>query len=250
MNKAGKTTTIFLVVISVLLLSLTAISIFFFKKENELRKLAESKLAQAKALEVKLDQDLKEAKKQVFLFEEKNKEADDKINGLMDELELQKGVRDQMKSENDSLKEALTKETKDKEALNKELAALQEKAASLEENFKSEEKLRVDLESKVKDMEQQTSQQPGVELEKIVVTPGEIPQGKIIDVNMDNNFVIFNLGQEYGIKQDMLMSIFRKDNYLGDVKVSRVQEGMSVADFIPPLTSKQVKKDDRIVLKK
>ena len=69
MNKAGKTTTIFLVVISVLLLSLTAISIFFFKKENELRKLAESKLAQAKALEVKLDQDLKEAKKQFDILE-------------------------------------------------------------------------------------------------------------------------------------------------------------------------------------
>ena len=93
MNKAGKTLTIFLVVISILLLSLTVISVFFFKQENTLRKSLESQMTSLKASESKLESELKEAKKQAFLMEEKNKEADERINNIMDELELQEGVQ-------------------------------------------------------------------------------------------------------------------------------------------------------------
>ncbi len=255
MNRSGKTSTILLVVVAVILLSLTMISFYFYQSENTLRKDAEEKLGQTKALTDKLENELKEAKKQVALLEDKNKEADDKINGLLDELELQEGVRDQMNSENASLKEALQKESQDKQSLHAELVAAQEKAASLEERLKSEEKMRVDIESKLKETEQkltqqQQAQQAEVELEKIVVNPGEVSDGKVISINDDNNFLIFNLGQEHGIKPGMLMSVYRAEKYLGDVKVARAQDGMSVADFIQPLTKAQVKKDDRVVVKK
>ena len=46
------------------------------------------------------------------------------------------------------------------------------------------------------------------------------------------------------------MAVYRADKYLGDIKIARVQEGASVADFIAPLTLKQVRKDDRVVVKK
>ena len=245
MNKSGKTLTIFLVVIAILLLSLTVISIFFYKNESDLRKTAETKLAQLKTLEVKLEGDLKDAKKQVFLLEEKEKEADAKINELLDEIELVKGVKDQMKSENTSLKEALTKESQEKEALQTELASTQEKISALEEKAKNEENARLELEGKVKE-----SELAEVQLDKIVVTPGEIPSGQVVSVDLENNFLIINLGQEHGVTPDLVMSVFRGDKYLGDIKVTRVQAGMSVADFITPFTVKQVKKDDRVAVKK
>lgn len=248
MNKSGKTLTIFLVVISILLLSLTVISIFFYKTESDLRKSVEVQLAQAKVSEAKMDADLKEAKKQVFLLEEKAKEADEKINGLMDELDLQEGLRDQMKMENASLKEAVSKVSEEKEALDKELAAVQEKIAALEEKVKMSESARTDIENKMKEMEQ--AEFTDVQLEKIVVTPGEIPPGKVVSVNQDNNFVIFDLGQEHGIRPEMVMSVFRGESYLGDIKVTRAQAGMSVADFVAPFTSKQAKKDDKVMVKK
>ena len=257
MNRSGKTSTILLIIIAIILLSLTAISFYFYQNESVLRKDAESRLAKTKALTDKLEAEVKDSKKQVSLLEEKNKEADEKINSLMDELELQEGVRDQMKSENSSLKEALQKESQDKQSLHGELVAAQEKAASLEERLKSEEKLRADLEARAKEMEQKLSQQQQqqkqdseVELEKIVVKPGEAPEARVISINEENNFVIFNLGQESGIKQGMILSVYRGDKYLGDVKVARAQEGMSVADFVAPLTKAQVKKDDRVVVKK
>ena len=76
MNNMGKTLTIFLIVISILFLSLTAITIFFLKKENEMRKATETKLTESEAARAKLNEDLKESQKKVFLLEEKNKEAD------------------------------------------------------------------------------------------------------------------------------------------------------------------------------
>ena len=245
MNKSGKTLTIFLVVITILLLSLTVISIFLYKNESDLRKAAEIKVTQLKEKEVKLEGELKDAKKQVFLFEEKAKEADVKINELLDEIELEKGVKDQMKSENALVKDALAKESQEKESLQKELAATQEKIALLEDKVKSEENIRSELEAKVKE-----SEVGEVQLEKIVVTPGEIPSGQVVSVDVENNFLILNLGEEHGITQNLVMSIFRGDKYLGDIKVTRVQAGMSVADFIAPLTAKQVKKDDRAAVKK
>ena len=65
MNKVGKVLTVFLVIFTVLLVSLTAISMFFFQKELERRKAAEELLEQIKGREVKLDGELTEAKKQI-----------------------------------------------------------------------------------------------------------------------------------------------------------------------------------------
>jgi len=74
MNKSGKTLTIFLVVISVLMISLTTIAVFFFLKEVDLRKAAEFDLEQLRVAEAKLQGDLKESTRKVAIFEEKIKE--------------------------------------------------------------------------------------------------------------------------------------------------------------------------------
>ena len=74
--------------VAILLISLTAMSIFIFQKEIEKRKKTELALENLKVVEMELKKDLKEANKQKFILEEKNKEADDRINSLLDELEL------------------------------------------------------------------------------------------------------------------------------------------------------------------
>ena len=248
MNTQGKTLTILLIVISILLLSLTGISLFFFQKETELRKSLENKLASAKAAEAKLDSDLKEAKKQIFLLEEKDKESDEKIEGLLDELELEKGLREEIKSENTALKDALSGESQTKEKLQADLQAAQDQMTTLEEKLKAEEAKRTELETKLKDMEGADASQ--VELEKIVVNPGEIPAGKILSVNNENNFATINLGQDVGLAADTVLAVYRGEKYLGDIKVTRVEAAASVADFIPPFSSKQVKKNDKVMTKK
>ena len=180
MNKAGKTFSIFLIVISILLLSLTVITIFFFKKENELRRSLEQQLALSQESEARLDNELKETKKQVFLLEEKNKEADERINGLMDEVELQEGIREQMKAENSSLKDALAKESQEKETIQKELAAVQEKVASLEERLQYGETVPIGIEGGTEGMMEEplmaeAGESAPVDLGKMFVRPSEVP---------------------------------------------------------------------------
>ncbi len=246
MSNSGKVLTVFLIVIAILLLSLTAISLFFYQQESEKRKTAESELTQTKALQARLENELKDAKKQIYVLEEKSKESDEKINSLLDELEVEKGLREQMKQESASLRATLVSENQAKEKLQADLNTAQEKINSLQTELESQEKLRQELEVKAKESEEP---EPEVELEKIVVAPDQIPEGKVLSVNHDNNFLIFNLGQESGIAQGMLMSVLRGDKYLGDIKVSRVQPKMSVGDFIEPLNSKKVKENDRVVVK-
>ncbi len=310
MSKSGKTLTIFLVLISILLLALSVIAVFYFHKESELRKLAEMNLEQSRATEAKLQAELKEAKKQQFLVEEKLKEADEAMNDLRAEKELADGVRDQIKEENATLKEALESETQAKEKIRQEvgeqLEAAKKRVAELESQVASEKKLRDEIESKLRSLEEQARQpgasapstvpvdsapagasggelpsselfsapstqsvpqssrvdynrretlassSPAIQLEKIFVgnaVASDI-EGRILSVDKENDFIIFDLGKKDGVDAGTVMSIYRDQNYLGDVKVSKVQSDMAAADFIPPFSSQKVRKNDIISIKK
>ena len=89
-----------------------------------------------------------------------------------------------------------------------------------------------------------------VDLDRIVVTPDSAKAGKVLNVDPETEFLIFDLGAKNGIKQGDIMSVNRGSAYLGDVRVTRVQEEMSAADFVPPFSSKKVRKNDQVVPKK
>ena len=76
-----------------------------------------------------------------------------------------------------------------------------------------------------------------VELDKIVVNPQEGTKGHVLSIDSDAQFVIFNLGAKQGVKVEDVLSVYRGDEYLGDVKATRVEDEMAAADIIPPLSS-------------
>jgi len=243
-NNQGKTLTIFLAVISVLLLSLTAIMIFFYQKESEMRKALEDQYSQAKAVEEQLEKEKKDLKKEIYLLEEKTKEADEKINSVMDELDLEKGLREAAKSENTALKEQLTTEKGTRDALKDEITKSQREIEALKIELEKQKSACISL---GEDTLNEETVPPGP-AESIQVNPDL--QGKVLSVNQENNFVVFDLGSAHGISEGMLLSIYRGNKYLGDVKVSRVQTKMAVADLIAPLASKDVKENDEVLVKK
>jgi len=103
-NSSGKVLTIFSIIIAILLTSLTAMAIFLLQKEREIRSNIEISQKRSEIKITQLNQQLDETEKQLLLLEEKNKDADEKINSLMDDLELEEGIRGQIKTENVSLK--------------------------------------------------------------------------------------------------------------------------------------------------
>lgn len=289
MNNSGKTLTIFLSVISVFLVSLTVIAVFLLIKEAESRKTAEYELEQVRMIEAKLQADFKESQKKVSLLEKKEKESEERIESLMEDLELEQGLREEAKNENRELREArdilekenLAKETAQKE-LQKDLALAEEEVISLEEQLDLASNQYKELEAQRQEIEKQYQElkrkwepfetsfdipteelreelqasfdlmemdEGDIELEPIVVSSFMESKGEIISVDRETNFIIVSLGEEDGVKKDGVLAIYRGEQHLGDVKVSRVLPNMSAADFILPLKSRDVRREDRAVFR-
>jgi len=322
MNSSGKVLTIFLVIIAILLISLTAISLFFFQKETERRKLTEVTLEEFRTENTKLGGDLKKIKKENFLLQEKKKEADERVNDLSDELELEKGLREEMKIETSALKEqaeaamaskeTLVEEIRAKEELQEkltaDLSALEQKIKELEAQLKAEKERGQELGQFYEQQQEKTSRLEearmtqetvsekmtagapsrmdgvsdkeaagrvlslGIELEEIVVVPGdaeaedvisvetillgekvptlsEVLDGRILSVDRETEFVIVSLGTEDGVAVGNILSVYRDEDYVGDIKITRLQPEMSAADLIPPFSIREVKKNDQVKAK-
>ena len=260
-TKNGKTLTIFIVLITILLVSATAIGFFMYQKESQMRKDLEVQLQESIQQQKKLSDDLKDAKSQMALLQDKNKEADKKINSLMDEMELTEGLRNALKKENGSLKETLENAKKEKDSIHADLDEVAKKLQESQGLLKAEQDKTRDLLAKVKDFEDAKKQEEAniagltsplknkMELGKIVVGEDNTNKGRILSVDKESEFVICSLGINQGAKIGDIFSVYRGDQYLGDVKVSRAQDEMSAADFVAPLSSRIVRKNDIVVPK-
>ncbi len=272
MNKIAKTSTIFLVVFLVLLLSLTAITMFFFHKERELRKIAETTAENLQQEKTSLTGQLEESTGKNVLFEEKLKEADEKINSLLDDIDLEKALKEEIKKENLTFKTDIDSLSEEKNKFQKETIDLRGKSLGLEKELLTSKELREELSEKLKKAReeigslQESADATKVELDKIVITPGDalslselgdespdivfsLVEGKVLKINKENNFIIIDLGEEENLKNDMIIDIFREELLLGQAKVTRVQATMSVADVLLPLVTSKIKVSDRVVAK-
>ena len=280
-NKGGRTVFIFLILIVIILISGVSISLFLLQKETQTRKSVEVSLDESRARNAKVEAGLKDAEKQIEVLKGKNKDADEKINSLMEELDLDAALREEIKAENKKLKDLVENEGRSKvemrQKLTTELESVQsklkdaetrangsaEESASLKQKIDGLQKKNDELEAKIKQINTTPSGtrseivpipgEPGndkVNLDAIVITPDAAKEGKVLNVDTETEFLIFNLGSKNGIKPGDLMSVYRGKQYLGDVKVSRVQDEMAAADFIPPFSTRKVRKNDQVVPKR
>lgn len=281
-SKAGKTLTIFVVLIIILLISSTSIGFYLYHLEERLHKSVETELDASRADGLRLQAQLKDIQGQLALAQDKNKEADQKINNLLDEQDLNEGLRDALKKENADLKAQMEGIEQSKQKMKADLDDAGAKLSQYQELLKTSDDKSKELETRLANLvetnkgmqvkinelktdikpDQRTAEEqiageivpPGrskdkVELDKIVVNPQDGAKGHILSVDTDAAFVILNLGLKQGVKPDDVLSVYRGDEYLGDIKATRVQDEMSAADIIPPLSPNEVRKNDTIVLK-
>ncbi len=283
MKKGGRTILIFLGLTIVILFSGGAISFFMLQQETQTRKSTEQTVDDLTTRNIKIEAALKEARKQIDILEAKKKDAEDRINGLLEEIDLEKSLNEKIKADNKRMRDDLESEMKSKveqrQKLVNEIEAIQAKlkeaekksegndgvVAALQQKVADLEKRNSDLEEKIKDLSQSTAARqvrseiipvPGqimeekVNLDRIVITPDAAKEGRVLNVDTETEFLIFDLGAKHGIKQGDVMSVYRGKTYLGDARVSRVQDEMSAADFIPPFSSRKVRKNDQVVPKR
>ncbi len=283
MKKTGRTLTVFLSLIVVILVSGVAISLFLLQKETQVRRDFEQTVQDLTTRSAKIEAALKEARKEISLLEAKNTDAEDRINGLLEELDLEKGLNEKIKADNKKVRDDLEAEARSKielrQKLTQELEALQQKLKEVEDKasgadgamgdlMKKIEALQQkndDLEARIRDLSSGVADRrlrneiipvggntvkEKVDLDRIVVTPDAAREGRVLNVDSETEFLIFDMGSKQGIKQGDVMSVYRGKSYLGDLRVSRVQDEMSAADFIPPFSSRKVRKNDQVVLKR
>jgi hypothetical protein len=264
MSRSGKTLTVFIIVFFLLLLSLTSIVTFFLMKEREIRQGVEQKLVISEGNIRKLEGELKVAQEEITISQNKLKEQDEKISGLLDDLELEKGLREEIKKENVTLKTQVDSIAAERTTFQDEVIALREQNTFLQNELTSAKDLREQMASKLeeaqtklKDLETKLSSAAAVNLDKIVVTPqeevvSEIQNGvgQILKLNADNNFVIIDLGASSGMMENTMVEFYRAETLLGEGKVTRVQNIMSVADLVPPLSANKLRISDRVTIKK
>ncbi|MGE0268984.1 MAG: hypothetical protein AB7S78_11080 [Candidatus Omnitrophota bacterium] len=337
-NSEGKVLTIFLVIIAVLLITLTALSMFFYNVEIDRRKQAEGTISTLEKDYEKANRELKELQKQNFLLSEKNKEADARINSLMDEVDLEKGLRDELKKESMALKEQVESLAQEKDKIENQTASqigdIEQKVVELEAKLKVELNRNKELEKKNEELlavqeklNKITASQPSasnvapkstpaattatanatskipptridetksekpttqsavqkekaatnnkmdVVLDQIIVTPDvkvlepeelgavkakstvnnkkpeDIPEGRVLSVDIETEFVVINLGEKHGLQKGLFLSVYRGNEYLGDIKVTRTQDEMAAADLVPPLSGKMLRKNDQVIAK-
>jgi len=269
-NKSGKTLTIFIVLIFILLISSTCIGFFLYHQEERARKTAQSDLDAARSSNDKLQVQLKDIQGQLALSQDKNKEADQKINNLLDEQDLNEGLRAALKKENAQLKEQITSVEQAKQKIKTDLDDSVSKLSQYQQLLKESESKGKELEDRLSNLVETNKTlsakidglsagtvpavvvpegKDKVELGKIVVKPPEGSSGHVLSVDTDAEFVVFSLGLKEGVKPDSVLSLYRGNQYLGDIRATRVQDEMAAADIMPPLTSRQVHKDDTVVLK-
>ncbi len=205
------------------------------KKENQdLREVLENENQSKEKLRTEMSKELTSAQEKVVALESQLTSA----QGRVKELESQnQGLEDKIKQ---TKSESQTK-------IEKPASAVPPPAITETESPISKESV-IPPEKKVKEVAKEEGKE--VELEPIVVSSSETHSGRVLSVDKENNFLILNLGEKDGVQPGFLMSIYRGNDYLGDVKVSRVQPEMSAADFIPPFSSQNVRKDDQVVAKK
>lgn len=287
-NKGGKTLTIFVLLIIVLLVCSTSIGFYLYHLEEGLHKAAENDLNSSRADAAKLQSQLKDVQSQLALVEDKKREDDQKINNLLDEQDLNEGLRNALKKENAKLKDQLDDIEKSKQKIKADLDDSVSKLSQFQDLLKVSQEKNKELETRLADLAQtnknmestikelKTQMKPvapppvegqaatntdaipasgpvgadkKIELDKIVVNPESNTKGHILSVDTDAEFVVFNLGITQGIKPDSVLSVYHGDEYLGDIKATRIQDEMSAADIIPPLSSKEIHKNDTVVLK-
>jgi len=72
-------------------------------------------------------------------------------------------------------------------------------------------------------------------------------KGEILTVDEEYNFAIINRGKDDGLKVGDILMVYRKDELIGDVRITEVRERLSVIDTT---TAVSIKKGDKIIKQK
>ena len=152
----------------------------------------------------------------------------------------------------DSIAQELVREKNDKFQIHDNLKLIRNENALLRRQLKSLNNRKISLERKLSEIQKnkegrqqaQVSKMQGqsVELPPIVVRPKaeaetaalevtETKEGSVLAINRENNFVIIDLGQEWGVKVGDTFRVYREEKPIADIEVIQVRQEIAACDI-------------------
>ncbi len=259
MVEKAKSSIIIFIILILVSLSFTGAVFYLLQKEKAKNLSLQEDLNSLKIKHDAAEAKLGEYKKTISQLELKLKDAQTNIDTLTGTLEQERKAKQEALGQVQQLKTDLGQQKELRANLETKLNQAQKDAEKTKAQLK-------EIESK-KAQEAQTQQQTqdqGVELGTIVVgsedssVATEQPKekavtsslkGKVLVVNKDYNFVVINLGSKDGVSAGDVFALYHNDKYIGDIKVEKIHESMSAADFTSPAIKDVVSEGDRAVQK-
>jgi len=281
MPEKAKSPIVIFIILILVSLSFAGVGLFLLQKEKTKNLSLQEELDSLKIKHNAAETRLEEYKKTISQLDLKLKDAQTNIDTLSSSLEQETKAKQEALDQVQQLKTDLQQQKGLRADLETKLEQTQKNAEKAHQaQLKEIESKKAQLEAKIKDLEaqgQQTqaqsqAQAQGVELGTIVVGPEassvsgqttsslsvEQPkekavtsslEGKVLVVNKDYNFAVINLGSKDGVNAGDVFALYHNNKYIGDIKVEKIHESMSAADFTSASTKDAVSEGDRVVQK-
>lgn len=269
MPSKGKVPSLVLIILVLISLSLAGGAFYLFQKEKVKNLALQDELEGVRTKAKIIENRLEDKEKAVSQLETQLRESKSQVEFLGNELEKQKKLNQDTITQLEQFKVDLEVHKKSKAEAEEKLTRSQEELKKLQAQLKNLEDKKSELENKVKEMEEMKEQK--VELGTIVVGQQEpvavespLPQekknkapqqpsssleGKILVINKDYNFAVINLGSKDGVNINDNFCVYHKNKYLGDIKIEKVHDSMSAANFVSPDIKDKVREGDKVVIK-
>ncbi|MDP3731744.1 MAG: hypothetical protein Q8R31_01760 [Candidatus Omnitrophota bacterium] len=279
MPDKAKSAIIIFILLMLVSLSFAGAGFYLLQKEKIKNSSLQEELNSLKIKHNAAQTRLEEYKKTISQLELRLNDAQTNIDTLSSTLEQETKEKQEALGQVQQLKADLQQQKALRADLETKLQHTQKDAEEAQAQLKEIESKKSQVEAKIKDLEaqvQQTqaqgqAQAQGVELGTIVVgqeassvsnqaasnlsieQPREkdfvFLEGKVLVVNKDYNFVVINLGSRDGISAGDAFALYHNNKYIGDIKVEKIHESMSAADFTSASIKDAVSEGDRVVHK-
>jgi len=261
MSNISKAVIVFLVMVSVVSITMAVIEFIGKEREYAKRLVVEDKFAlvlkEKKNIEKELEA-VKSAKElievEIVKLEKWSKELSSKLEEAEQKNESVSAKLDASKVELAKVKIDLDNEKKEKLAISKKLDSLQSDYDNIKNEASRLAKEKMDLEKGIAESQEK---QP-VSLDTIVVNPDDkdktasqpvkpVMQGKILVVNKEYGFVVTDIGQDKNIQKGMKFDVMEESKFLGQAQIDKVYDTMSSATILPGGKINDMKKGNVIV---
>lgn len=256
-SSRGKVAVIVLGVLTLLSIAGAGVAVVLQMQERVLRLAREKELRLVKAENTQLQEQLGEATKANQELEADLAQAKTNLQDSLKQLAETQKENEELAKAVDQRQDEVNRVSKDLEQIRTErtqftqrIAQLTQQQETLETALDTIETAKTELETKVLELSQG---QPTVELEKVVVTDAGTanapsafggPQGQVVVVNREYDFVVMNLGKNQGLTLGQEFQVMRDNQVLARVKVEKIYDELSAAAILSPSDKAAIREGD------